>query len=194
MMYHSSKTQAGFSLVEMLVSISILLMVIVGPMTVTTRASKSSSFASEQVEAFFLAQEGLELAQMARDNYMLENLQGSRSSPWADFKNPAGTFSTCYSSGCGLVWAGDSGNVNTTVVDCANIANCKLYYKDGSRSRFSYTNSTGSTETLFTRKITFTAAANAVAVDSTVTWRTGSLLAEQKVSTQTYLYNIYDKP
>jgi len=63
--------QAGFSLVETLVSISILLLVIVGPMTITSRTAKSATFASEQVQAFFLAQEGVELAQKARSDLVL---------------------------------------------------------------------------------------------------------------------------
>ena len=59
MIYLQDK-QKGFSLVETLVAISILLIVIVGPMTISMSTAKSSSFASEQVQAFFLAQEGLE--------------------------------------------------------------------------------------------------------------------------------------
>jgi prepilin-type N-terminal cleavage/methylation domain-containing protein len=52
--------QSGFSLVETLVAISLLLIMIVGPMAISAKTAKSTSFASEQVQAFFLAQEGLD--------------------------------------------------------------------------------------------------------------------------------------
>ena len=72
MIFYQQK-QSGFSLVETLVAISILLIVIVGPMTISMQSAKSSSFASEQVQAFFLAQEGLELAEKARDDLLLRS-------------------------------------------------------------------------------------------------------------------------
>ena len=47
--------------------------------------------------------------------------------------------------------------------------------------------------TLFSRKIylTNTGDLRGVRVRSVVSWRTGSLVAEQKVEVETYLYNIY---
>lgn len=71
-MIHYSK-QSGFSLVETLVAITILLVVIIGPMTISSSAAKSTSFASEQVTAFFLAQEGAELIEKARNDLLLEH-------------------------------------------------------------------------------------------------------------------------
>lgn len=197
MIYFSLQKQNGFSLVEMLVAVSLLLMVIVGPMAITAKASKSASFASEQVQAFFLAQEGLELAQALRDNYLLENLAtpSQRSSPWGDFIKTNGEFGKCYNSaGCGLVW--DS-NKTVAVKDCTGDSNaCRLYYHEGGgRAKFNYV-STHGVMTPFTRKITLTTLPgnNAVKAVSTITWKTGSILAEQKVSVETYLYNIYAKP
>lgn len=48
---------------ETLVAITILLIVVVGPMKIIISASNSTSFSGEQVVAFFLAQEGAEIAQ-----------------------------------------------------------------------------------------------------------------------------------
>lgn len=200
MIYSSLQKQSGFTLVEMLVAVSLLLMVIVGPMAITAKASKSASFASEQVQAFFLAQEGLELAQSERDRLLLQNInnEGSYPNPWADFTNTtSGTFAKCYgSSGCSLVWSADGGDYNKKVIvgDCGS-SGCKLYYnKNDVRSKFTY-DSSGAEPTPFTRKIFFKSSGTAaVEVISTVTWRTGSILAEQKVLSETYLYNIYAKP
>jgi prepilin-type N-terminal cleavage/methylation domain-containing protein len=190
----SSQNQGGFSLVEMLVSVSILLLVIVGPMTVTSRTAKSSAFATEQVQAFFLAQEGLELAQLARDELLLRNFEGAINNPWARFTDSsgAGTYNNCYgASGCGLEW-----NTTTALaspISCSPVTNCKLNYKpSAARSWFTHSTVGDIEATPFTRRVYFTVSGgNSVQVRSVVTWQTGSILAEQKVEAQTYLYNIY---
>lgn len=192
-------TTKGFSLIEMLVAVSVLLLVIVGPMTVTSRAAKSSAFASEQVQAFFLAQEGLELAQKLRDDLFLQYFAGSITDPWTRFSNNNGTYSLCYGTGgCGLEWANET-TVASPISCGSTLTNCKLNFKDSaSRSKYTYSTVAPFETTPFTRQIIFTRmpATNPIAVEvrSIVTWRTGSLIAEQRVETQTYLYNIYPQP
>ena len=190
------KKQAGFSLVEMLVSISILLLVVTGPMTVTSRTSKSATFATEQVQAFFLAQEGLEIAQKLRDDLLLVNF-ASAGVAWTAFSNStaagagAGAYQRCFNGGCGLEWA--NGNSVSSSVSCSTITDCRLYRKNNpDRSLYTYS-AAGNTITPFTRKINFTKTLDlkGIKVVSQVTWRTGSLVAEQRVEVETYLYNIY---
>ncbi len=188
------KKQAGFSLVEMLVSISILLLVVTGPMTVTSRTSKSATFATEQVQAFFLAQEGLEIAQKLRDDILLANI-ASPGVAWTNFTNTTGTYTFCYSlTGCGLEWA--LNDTLATPADCSLTSGCKLRRDtriNPGRSLYTYTISANSEITPFSRKIylTSTVDGRGVRVRSVVSWRTGSLVAEQKVEVETYLYNIY---
>lgn len=194
-------TARGFSLIEMLVAVSVLLLVIVGPMTVTSRTAKSSAFASEQVQAFFLAQEGVELAQKLRDDLLLRNFLLSTdpnyvSNPWAWFTDStnSGAYRFCYNGGCGLEWA-DATTI-ATPTNCATLTNCRLNYKaTNTRSKYTYSTTGTYEQTPFTRRVTFrNVGTNAVEVISSVTWRTGSLVAEQRVDAQTYLYNIYATP
>jgi len=199
MIFYQQK-QSGFSLVETLVAISILLIVIVGPMTISMQSAKSASFASEQVQAFFLAQEGLELAQKARDDLSLAGtlFGGPETEPWDKFyeSTSPGIYLTCHiTTGCGLSWSASPSSDLATVVNCAdNPDSCKLHLKDSDqneRSRFSH-NDDSTTPTPFTRKVYFdNSTIGTVHVRSVVTWRTGSLVAEQKVEVDTYLYNIY---
>jgi prepilin-type N-terminal cleavage/methylation domain-containing protein len=197
--------QSGFSLVETLVAISLLLIIIVGPMSISAKTAKSSSFANEQIQAFFLAQEGLELSQKARDDFRLNHFDqkfdgvSSPADPWDAFKDSA-TYSKCFTSGgCGLYWGNSNDGNLATPKDCNTIANCRIYKNDtsGSRSMFTYDSTSPNAQTVFTRKVTFEnliTDPNQIKVASTVTWRTGSLIADQKVEIYTYLLNTdYDQ-
>lgn len=191
------RTQSGFSLVETLVAITILLIIIVGPMTIISSASNSTSFASEQVIAFFLAQEGAELAQKARDDLVLKGFLPNTHSdyeatPWEDFSATGGTFANCFTPnvGCGLEINDDATGSVSTPITCSG-TNCRLYYdSSGTRSRYTHTN-TGS-QSGFTRKIYFSYISDhEVAVVSTVEWLSGSSRRVQSVEVETFLFNVY---
>ena len=192
-----ANSQNGFTLVEVLVSITLLLMVIVGPMQILTRANHSTAFATEQMTAWFLAQEGLELAQQGRDNYLLDSFdkenKGLSSVPWTDFKTGV-KYAACFTTnGCDITLQDDN---TPLVTPCgSNGAACQLYLMSGQHRALYQHDSTGSIrpfKRVITMQLTGTAS-QAVLVTSTVKWRTGSLIAEQKVVTSTYLFNIYDK-
>jgi len=193
MKYHM--TQSGFSLVETLVAISILLIVMIGPMTISSSAARSTSFSSEQITAFFLAQEGAELAQKVRDDLQLVYFSGTQNNPWTTFTNINGAYQSCYGvNGCGLnINTNNTGSVSVTSCGSSGAA-CALYFNGATsnlRSRF--TNVVGANSaTPFTRKVTFqNISANEVKVVSRVTWRTGSFAKEQKVEIETRLFNVY---
>ena len=198
MMYYSKK-HAGFSLVETLVAISILLIVIVGPMSISMRTAKSSTFATEQVQAFFLAQEGIEMVQKVRDDLLLQwsGFGGAVNNPWGRFTDTSngGVYRHCFNTnGCGLEWGSTAGSLGT-ILSCDPVSTCLIYRKTGGRSWFTHTAS-GNQPTLFTRRIYFSDASlgDRIYIRSVVTWRTGSIVAEQSVEVNTYLYNIYATP
>jgi prepilin-type N-terminal cleavage/methylation domain-containing protein len=200
MRYQTS--QSGFTLVETLVAISILLIVMIGPMTISTSAARSTSFSSEQVTAFFLAQEGAELSQKIRDDLLLQyfadadnNNQPDNPDPWSDFSSVNGTYQQCYAStGCGLtIGTNQTGTVSISDCNSSQTA-CTLSLNTSAnnlRSRFTHTSGTNQA-TPFSRKILFQRVnADEVKVTSRVTWRTGALRQEQVVEVETRLFNIY---
>lgn len=193
---YQHKSQSGFSLVETLVAVTILLIVIVGPMTIATNTARSTSFSSEQVVAFFLAQEGLETAQKARDDLLLEGFLsgGDPEVQWDEFADESGPFADCYhSAGCAIQIDSSDDGGQVLVIDRCTGNRCRLRL-DPTQNRSKY-NLTGSGDyTIYTRTVNFEVAgpdSDEVYVRSEVSWRTGTQQARQAVFVETYLYNVY---
>ncbi len=72
----------GFTLLETLVAISILIVAITAPLAIIAQALRSSYYARDQVTAYYLAQEAVEFLRNKRDNTGLQG--GIESSEWLD--------------------------------------------------------------------------------------------------------------
>ncbi len=198
----------GFSLVEVLVAISILLLVMTGPMRVLTQTTNSTTYSNQQTVAFFLAQEGLELVQLGRDNLVLgdfkDQIRGEsvEPNPWQRFQVD---FAACISDECGIVAVGgaDADGLATTSCSSADATDCRLYLSTTTpttRAKYSYT--PGGQITPYTRTIRIGMIPNTedpsrprgIVATSTVTWRTGNLFTDQQVQLVTYYTNVYDTP
>ena len=70
-------TQAGFTLIETLVAVSLLSVSIVAPMALTTQSLTAAYYARDQVTAFNLAQEGIEAIRAIRDGQILQISQNA---------------------------------------------------------------------------------------------------------------------
>lgn len=186
MQYQSS--QSGYSLVEVLVAISILLVAIVGPMTIASQSLQYSQFSAQQNTAFFLAQEGIEAAfdiRAASGLDHLDNPTGAGSWDWATAAN----VSDCRAAnGCGIDWRDRT--VTNNIVACGSGA-CQLYYDD-TASRAHYTHVAGAI-TPFTRVIRFSnISPTVVEVTATVSWEAAGNRGNRSVVLRTYLHDIYD--
>ncbi len=205
MIFHNKKS--GFSLVEVLVAISILLLVLVGPLRIVSQSTNSTSYATEQAQAFFLAQEGLELVEQIRDNLQLEYINGSPN-VWTRFGQTSAA-GHCFTNYCAIMASstggpGVTGN-NTPYVDVLNCTNptavnCRIYKRPATVTtmRDQYTHLPDGNElTPFSRAIQIGMVPSSGKPEgfwatSTVTWRTGSLSTGQQVQLVTYFANTYD--
>jgi len=196
-MIHLPIQQSGFSLVEVLVAITILLLVVVGPMSIITQSNNSSAFATEQAQAFFFAQEGIELVQKARDDLLLEyfsNEFAGTATGTPPFVQLGSSYNRCFNAvtGCGL---SINNSANLVMNDCTvDGTSCRLYEQPAS-SRLRYTHASNSNATPYIRVIKLRRIGSdndQLEVTSTVTWRTGSLIASQEVVLTSYLFDIYD--
>lgn len=187
MKYTSS--QFGYSLVEVLVSISILLIAIVGPMTIASKGLQNAQFARQQTAATFLAQEGIELLYMDRNKRGLASVKAYNDGAapvdaWA-WVTSNSTEECRSANGCAVA-------LGHFYKECDG--GCVLYKKNDTTANpiYSY-DSTNAVLTPYTRKIYFKDVTNdSFLVQSEVSWQSTTFGAVKKVVVEAYIYNIYD--
>ena len=73
-----SKTYiSGFTLIETLVAISILMIAVVVPLSIVAGALQSSFYSRDQITAVYLAQDAMEYVKNVRDSNALKNIEAS---------------------------------------------------------------------------------------------------------------------
>lgn len=112
-----NNSKHGFTLVETLVAIAILLVSVVGPLSIVAGSVATANLAKDQVLVYYLAQEEIELIKNKRDSNILENRN------WLDGLNTCVTGCTIEASDlsvqpcldiedvCAAIYKNDSGNV-----------------------------------------------------------------------------------
>jgi prepilin-type N-terminal cleavage/methylation domain-containing protein len=100
--------RAGFTLIETLVAVSLLVIAIVAPMSLVSQSLTSAYYARDQVAAYSLAQEGIEAVRAVRDGNILNNaITGSSNSLLTNIPiNQNFTVDARVSGGSGLVSCG----------------------------------------------------------------------------------------
>ncbi len=68
----------GFTLLETLVAVSLLMIAIVGPLTIAQKSVKTSSYTKNRVTAYYLAQDALEFLRNIRDTNSLRGFDWNR--------------------------------------------------------------------------------------------------------------------
>ena len=184
-----SKT-AGFTLVETLVAITILLLVIVGPMTAAQKGIQQSYFSNEQIVATFLAQEGIEAMRQLRDEYGLNALENGDSSDLWLTDTDDGVMVKCQgSNGCRL-----DKELNLLFDTCGDDdCNVKVVTATGEYIQDGLSAQSGEAETGYTRRIRVSNddGNDNVEVTSTVSWNSSIFGGQRQVTIQTWIYDQY---
>lgn len=178
-------TERGFTLVETLVAISILLISTAGPLTFAQSGLRASFLARDQVGAFYLAQDAIETIKNLRDNQGLDGV-----SPWLS------NLGSCKPSVAGttVVCNIDTRQTNIQFVSCVNGTNtCSPMLYDPlaheyviSRSGLnSLNNKSKYTRTIY---VTETESDREVQIVVKVDW-TSNFFSEKSIVVQENIYN-----
>lgn len=191
-MYTPHRTTNGYSLIEVLIAVAILMLAIVAPMTIAVKSIQSSRYTLEQNTAIFLAQEGISIVETLRNHYALESINEDSDGYW-DWTND---FVDCQSQhGCSFD-ARDPyslGN-NQNIVRCTESGeNCRLHFNEAwARSAYRVGTNDGEPSS-FIRRIYFdTLNNNEINIRVVVEWESGFLGQAQQVTVTSSLFNIYE--
>ena len=162
--------ERGFTFVETLVAIAVLLLAIVAPLTLVYQSLSASRVARNQVTAIYLAQEAVEFIRATRD----ENaLQGDS---WLDGLEDCTGSKACYI------------DIPAATVDSCT-GDCPILTYDPDTYLYGYGGTKGLVDTVFTRSVSISEirADAEVLVEATVTWMEGSV--PRQVTLGEYIYN-----
>lgn len=163
------KNTEGFTLVETLVAIAILVAAVVGASTAAQSGISLAIFSRDQVVAFYLAQEGIEQIRNMRD----ENGLNGRN--WLSGISEVASDPCYFGKTCKVDALSSSG---TFVSSCSGGAgSCPVLKQDPETGFFGYTSSW--TDTNFKREIQLTQInATEVSMLVTITWNKGVINRE----------------
>lgn len=179
------KQNKGFTLVESLVAISILMVAIVIPMSIAQNGLNSATYSKDQMTAAFLAQDAIEYIKNKRDEIGVtkDPLEGSSDFEWIG-KNTY--FDKCFSqSGC---------SIDTVNNKIESFDGSKLTIKRTGNGKFlyyGYENNNVETSK-FTRKISIATPNNnnEAKIEVIVSWQNGENI--ETVQVTNFLYNYWE--
>ncbi len=175
----------GFTLIETMVAISILLISIIGPLEIASKGLFSAIYAKEEITAFYLAQEGVELLKNVRDsNYLLDAYTATGNSDWLKDVNDC-VLDPAQSKTVGCIV--DPTNPLQEIVICDESDKCPPLKFDETSGIYNYSSDSSIPESKFTRTVYIEydpLTPNEATVVSKVAW-SSSLLGNQKSTTLT---------
>ncbi len=161
----------GFTLIETLVAISIILTSIIGPLYTVQQSLNASRTAGEQLIASSLAQEAIEYVRYVRDSNYLATINGGSSVNWLQGFDGSASSVNCFTNDCVV------DPKARTVTLAPSDANLGYLYLN-TNNVYTQVSSSG-TKTPFKRTVRFTAVTNSnpaltteVLIETTVTWST----------------------
>lgn len=183
---NKNKSTRGFTLLETLIAITILLLSVVGPMTIASKGLLAATYARDEISAFYLGQEAVEYIRNARETNYLVDCYGADTTLCADKTAWLEGLTECISvDGCYIdvkqPFRQDSGNTFNAdaIVPCPEEGCPVLRFGDGV-----YDYDPGSDSSKYTRKISITSiSSNEVKVEIAVSWYAGSLISSVKTFT-----------
>ena len=162
----------GFTLVETLVAISILIVAITTMLGIAAKGLSNSIFAKEQITAFYLAQDAIEYIKNQRDNTGLATWNDGVSH-WTPFHDSLKNQCNDSTLGCGIDTR--ESNIGDAVASCLVDSNNCTLRQDSVTGLYGYDSSWAMSP--FTRvvKIVSTNNSDELKISVTISWSKGVL-------------------
>lgn len=193
-MIRKKQQSGGYSIVEVLVAVLVLVVSVAGPLTIAYKGLQSATLARQQNIAFFLAQEGIEAIMKKRNDGVLAYEAGSAPNTWS-WTSEISANDCSANNACGVDLTGSATGDQWGLFECSDPPNsnwsCDLYFGTY-QSGPVYTHYETSSPTGFNRKIYLDSDGSDpyVHVVSEVTWQDAGG-TDHQVRLETYLYDIY---
>jgi len=160
-----SKGSAGFTMIETLIAIAVLMLAVAGPLTLAAQGLISARFAKDQIVAFYLAQEAVEVIRNQRDINALHNREWNFG------------LQTCRSSvGCQVDATVSVGGESHEFERCDNTSGCDVLNRHDSTGFYSYESTSGYDPSRFTRTIKMQQVSDVESkADITIEWNNGPI-------------------
>ncbi len=182
------KNKKAFTLIEVMVAITILLLSIVGPMQIAAKSLFAAFYARDEITAYYLAQEGIEYLRNKRDMYFGDNTSG-----WPPEFSMCANDPDAESPGCKLdLYQLSIGSRVDPISACGNSGSsnpCGYLNYNSDTGLYSY-ESTGDldvSQSKFSRLITVTTPYNGsndeALVTATISWSGGQLYSGTRTFT-----------
>lgn len=159
--------QKGFTLIESMVAVSILVIAVTGAYGAATAGISSGIFSKNQTVAFYIAQEAVEQIRNMRDN------NGLSSQPWLTGIALNGSDPCAFGKTCTADAVSSIDGSNNALVRCqGGTGSCPLLQQDPVNGFYGYNASWK--DTVYRREVTLTSLnGHEAAIGVTVTWSKG---------------------
>jgi Tfp pilus assembly protein PilV len=176
----NKNNKTGFTLVETLIAIFILVLSVTGPMSVAQNSLKASFLARDQISAFYLAQDAIEYLKNEKDTNMIKKISDDTQE----------IFSSNYMTNCSIKPCAIDTTRSSSAVSTCPSGSCAPLCFDQVTQNYKTSGSSCSTLSKFTREVYMkNGESGEYIITVVIRWKSNFSLSDKKIVVQENIYN-----